>query len=175
MGAHRLLLKGVAAFEDAYHVPLILSGPGVPVGREVEHVVSLMDMAPTLVGLTTGGEFPCHGRSLLPLLGSEPPAWNSEAFAEFHGQRFFWTQRIVWTDRYKYVFNGFDFDELYDLESDPHELVNLAPDPAYAGVLREMATRMWAHVREIGDDNLRDSHYGMFLFAPVGPAREIQE
>ena len=38
------------------------------------------------------------------------------------------------TDRYKYVYNAFDFDELYDLEQDPHEMVNLihpsrAPQP----------------------------------------------
>ena len=30
-------------------------------------------------------------------------------------------QRQVLTARYKYVFNGFDFDELYDLATDPHE------------------------------------------------------
>ena len=75
----------------------------------------------------------------------------------------------MWTERYKYVFNGFDYDELYDLEADPHEMVNLARDPRYADLCRDMAARMWAHVCAIGDDNMRDSHYGMFLFAPVGP------
>jgi arylsulfatase A-like enzyme len=70
----------------------------------------------------------------------------------------------------KYVFNGFDFDELYDLEADPYELTNLAPDPAYADVLREMVTQMWQRMRETDDFNMVHSHYGMFRYAPVGPA-----
>jgi hypothetical protein len=67
------------------------------------------------------------------------------------------------------VLNGFDFDELYDLEADPYEMQNLAPDPAYADVLREMASRMWYRIRETGDFNMYNSHYGMFRYAPVGP------
>jgi arylsulfatase A-like enzyme len=168
-GAHRLMLKGVPAFEDAYRVPLILSGPGVPAGRRVEQITSLMDLAPTLVGLTTGDDFPCYGRSLLPLLGSNEPEWDSEAFAEFHGQRFFYTQRVLWRDNYKYVFNGFDVDELYDLFADPYEMHNLAHDPAYLPVLEGMAGRMWDIARETDDFNMYQAQYGMFRFAPVGP------
>ena len=73
--------------------------------------------------------------------------------------------------QYKYVFNGFDFDELYDLEADPYEITNLASDPAYAAILSEMATRMWQRVHETGDLNMVHSHYGMFRYAPVGPNR----
>ncbi len=72
MGAHRLFLKGIPAFEEAYHVPLVLNGPGVPQGRTVPDVTSLMDLAASIVPLTTGGDFPAEGRSLLPLLQPEP-------------------------------------------------------------------------------------------------------
>jgi hypothetical protein len=71
--------------------------------------------------------------------------------------------------QFKYVFNGFDFDEMYDLEADPYELTNLAPDPAYADILREMATRMWRCIHETGDFDMTSSHYWMFRYAPVGP------
>lgn len=172
-GAHRLMLKGVPAFEEAYRIPLILNGPGIPAGRQVEKVVSLIDLAPTIVGLTTGGQFPCHGRSLLPLLRpqqrSEEAEWQSEAFAEFHGQRFFYTQRTLWRDNYKYVFNGFDEDELYDLDADPHEMRNLFHDPGHRPVLEAMAGRMWEIARQTDDFNLHQAQYGMFRFAPVGP------
>jgi choline-sulfatase len=46
---------------------------------------------------------------------------------------------MICVQQYKHVFNGFDFDELHDLETDPYEVTNLAPDPAYANILRRMA------------------------------------
>jgi arylsulfatase A-like enzyme len=76
---------------------------------------------------------------------------------------------VLCAQQYKYVFSGFDFDELYDLEADPYELTNLAPDPAYADVLREMAERMWRRIHETDDFNMYSFHHGMFRYAPVGP------
>jgi hypothetical protein len=67
------------------------------------------------------------------------------------------------------VFNGFDLDELYDLEADPYELTNLVPDPVYADTFLQMASRMWRRVRETDDFNMVHLHYGMFRYAPVGP------
>jgi arylsulfatase A-like enzyme len=169
LGAHRLLLKGVAAFEEAYKVPLVLKGPGVTAGRSIDRVVSLLDLAPTLVELTIGGDFPCHGRSLVPLLEGDAPTWNDEAFAEFHGQRFAYTQRTLWRDQHKYVFNTFDEDELYDLADDPHEMRNRARDQVMRPVLEAMAARMWEIVRETDDRSLLESQYGVLRYAPVGP------
>ncbi len=169
LGAHRLLLKGVAAFEEAYKVPLVLKGPGVVAGRRIERVVSLLDVAPTIVELAIGARFPCHGRSMVPLLQPGTPAWRDEAFAEFHGQRFAYTQRTLWRDQYKYVFNTFDEDELYDLANDPHEMLNLARDPAMRSVEEAMAARMWQIVRETDDGSLLASQYGVMRYAPVGP------
>ncbi|MCG3209520.1 MAG: Choline-sulfatase [Anaerolineae bacterium] len=170
MGGHRLMLKGIPAFEEAYRVPLILAGPGIPAGRELDQIVSLLDLPATLTQLTTGGNFAGQGRSLGPLLaGPTASDWPNEAFAECHGQRFYYTQRVLWRDNFKYVFNGFDFDELYNLAADPHELTNLAAEPAYQPVLAQMAARMWQIIRDTGDDNLLKAQYGMFRFAPVGP------
>jgi len=169
MGAHRLMLKGVPAFEEAYRVPLIVKGPGIPAGRRIDHIVSLIDLAATITELTISERFSCQGRSLMPLLRGEESAWTDEAFAEMHGQRFFYTQRVLWRGRYKYVFNGFDEDELYDLEEDPHEMHNLAGDPSHQAIAEEMAARMWEIIRATGDFNMYQAQYGMFRFAPVGP------
>ena len=170
LGAHGLFLKGVPAFEEAYRVPLILRGPGVPAGRTVAAPVGLIDLGPTLVRLLLGEDYPSHGRDLAPHLGdADPAATVGEAFAEFHGQRLRYTQRILWRDRWKYVFNGFAEDELYDVGTDPNELANLAADPAHAATLRSMAARLWGIVRDTDDRTLGDAQYGMFRFAPVGP------
>lgn len=167
LGAHGLWLKGVAAFEEAYRVPLVLRGPGVASGLRVDAPVSLLDLPRTLVRLLLGSDFGGHGRDLGPWLEGGQGA--GEAYAEFHGQRFGYTQRIVWQGAHKYVFNGFDEDELYDLEADPFERRNLARDPASRPRLRALATRMWARARESGDRTFAEAQYGMFRFAPVGP------
>ena len=169
MAEHRLMLKGIPAFEGAYRVPLILSGPGIAAGRQVNEIVSLLDLVPTLVQLTTGDDFHGHGRSLLPLLQSMETDWQSEAYAECHGQRFNYTQRVLWRDNNKYIFNGFDEDELYDLAADPHELHNLSGDPQQRSVLESMAARMWEIMHQTGDTTMVQAQYGMFRFAPVGP------
>jgi arylsulfatase A-like enzyme len=80
---------------------------------------------------------------------------------------------VLCARQYKYIFNGFDFDELYDLEADPYEMHNLASDPTHTDLLREMAGRMWQRVRETGDFNMLNSHYGMFRYAPVRPGGSI--
>lgn len=169
MGAHRLLLKGVPAFEEVYRVPLLMSGPGVPEETVIDRVVSLLDLAPTLTEFALDEPLEGHGRSLVPLLSDASAPWRDEAYAEMHGQRLSYTQRVVWRDRYKYVFNGFDVDELYDLEDDPHELRNRAGDPAMRDVLVSMAAAMWAHVHETNDFTLAQAQDGMYRFLPVGP------
>jgi len=42
-------------------------------------------------------------------------------------------------------------EELYDVEADPHELRNLAGDPAHAAILREMRRALEAWQRDTGD------------------------
>lgn len=174
LGAHGLFLKGVAPFEEVYKVPLLISGPGITPGTVVSEPVSLLDLGRTLVSLLLGAKFGGHGRDLSARLRGGPPDEDAQAYAEFHGQRLRYTQRIVWRGRYKYVFNGFDDDELYDLESDPHELHNLADEPAAADALRELTTAMWRVAERTGDETLSRAEYGMFRFAAVGPRGDEQ-
>jgi arylsulfatase A-like enzyme len=172
MGTHGLLMKGPPPYEETYRIPLLVRWPGVAQpGTTSDALANIMDLAPTLAEMAGCEPLPgCQARSLVPLLRGKPAgAAFEQDFAEFHGQRFFYTQRIVWWRQYKYVLNGFDFDELYDLEADPYEMHNLATDLAYADLLREMASRMWQRIRETGDFNMYNSHYGMFRYVPVGP------
>ena len=183
LGAHGLWLKGVPAFEETYRVPLLLAGPGVTAGTRCQRPVSLVDLGATLTRLLLNRDFPGHGRDQTPLLRDDCTARDSaptmpgaatqpiaaDAYAEFHGQRFAFTQRVVWQGRHKLVFNAFDEDELYDLDDDPFELSNLAAQPEHQATLREMTALMWRVALQTGDDTFTESHYGTLRFAAVGP------
>jgi arylsulfatase A-like enzyme len=91
-----------------YNIPLILAGPGVPArGQDDDTLTSLVDVGPTLLDLCGLSPLPtAHGRSLRPVLkgAADPSTWR-DAFAEFFGQRFVYTQRLVWHWPWKYVFS----------------------------------------------------------------------
>ena len=63
-------------------------------------------------------------------------------------------------------------DELYDLRADPHEMHNLAADPAYADVVREMCRRMWRFAYH--EDDTAINPYITVGLAPYGPAEAFR-
>ena len=79
-------------------------------------------------------------------------------FSEFHGYEPCLTSiRMVRTKQWKYVYNPFSVDELYDMESDPHEIHNLAPRIGHKAVLNRMKERMIEWMRATNDDLGRKS------------------
>ncbi len=176
-GEHGLFSKGIPCFRGAYNVPAVMRFPkgiqGAP--RRVDEFVSLADFAPTfleLAGVETDREF--TGRSLVPLLrGETPEDWRDEMQFQCDGVELFVTQRAVMTKQYKYVFNGFDEDELYDLTKDPHEMHNVAGDPGYDQIKREMCGRLWRFAAE-QKDRVHCSYITTGI-APYGPADAFRE
>jgi choline-sulfatase len=123
-------------FEWAARVPLIVHAPWCFAPRRVDQHVSLMDIMPTLVELGSGDQTMSFadrldGHSLLPLLdGGErdgPDTVLGEILCETAISPVFMVRR----GRYKYVYSAPDPEQLYDLESDPDELHNLAAEPGF--------------------------------------------
>ena len=170
-GEHGLFAKGIPCFDGAYHVPAIIRWPGVAqAGQRVDALVSLADFAPTFLaaaGLPVERSF--SGASLLPLLRGERPAnWREAVFTQCNGVELYYSQRSVRTQDYKYTFNGFDQDELYDLRLDPHEQINRAGDPAYDGVKRDLLRRLWQFAYQ--EEDAMINPYITVSLAPYGPA-----
>jgi arylsulfatase A-like enzyme len=154
MGAHGLFFKGVTAFEECYRIPLFARCPALfPGGKVCDEFATLIDLAPTFIEAGQGDPLPeCHGRSLLPLLrGENPPDWPQDFLGQFHGSELLYTQRVLATKTHKYVFNGFDFDELYDLEKDPAETRNLYFSQEHQDVLEDSVARLWKRSLAVGD------------------------
>jgi arylsulfatase A-like enzyme len=175
-GDHGLFCKGIPCFRGAYHVPAVIRWPAglAGPGRRVDELVSLADFAPTFLELA-GVEVPegLYGRSLVPFLRNEPPdSWREALITQCNGVELYFTQRSILTKTHRYTFNGFDFDELYDLRKDPHETVNLAGDESCAQVKRELYAEMMRLQSEAGD--ACPSAYITVGLHPWGPAEAFR-
>ncbi len=153
-GAHRMNDKGPAMYEDIYRIPLIVREPGVAGGKVEDRFATLTDLTPTFLDLADIPPPPeLDGRSLLPLIhGEEVSGWPREVIGEFHGHHFPYPQRMIRTDRYKLVVNPADVNELYDLQTDPHELQNRYDRPEFGDVQRELMSRLYGKLKDRGDN-----------------------
>lgn len=167
LGIHRGLTdKALFMYEQTNRVPLVIKAPanrriadGTPrfprAGEQEDRFAGTCDLYSTFLdyaGLSRA-DAELDGRSLRPLIEHDPGlAWRDQIVTECSGLDFLLvTQRALRYLNYKYVFNGGDLEELYDLAADPHELDNLAPDPARAALLREMRLRLDRWLAENND------------------------
>jgi arylsulfatase A-like enzyme len=153
-GSHRQFNKGPMMYEQTYRIPLVVRDPRTDTVEESDAFVRLHDLMPTFLDWADA-EAPAetHARSLRPLLsGDDPDGWPDSVYAQYHGDEFgLYSQRMVRTDRYKFVYNGPDRNELYDLREDPHELRNLVEHPHYADVREDLQARLTAWMRDVDD------------------------
>jgi arylsulfatase A-like enzyme len=140
MGEHRMTPGKMTAFDTDIHVPLIVTGPGVPAGRTVEEIVQNTDLCPTFAELGVATAPPgVDGRSLAPLLrGEKPEGWRTLALVEHRGPVRNVadpdlpgsrsgnppTYEAIRTATSLYVEYADGEKEYHDLTSDPHELHN---------------------------------------------------
>lgn len=169
VGAHGFDAHNFGPFEEIYRVPLLVSGPGVSAGGSCDAPVCLHDLCPTICEWGGAEEIDVPDScSLVPAMAGEPIE-RSGAYAESQGTRFSLTQRIWWQGKWKFAFNGFDFDELYDLETDPGETTNLARMPEYRDTVERMMREVWREIRETGDRAIEETHYFSMRMGVVGP------
>ena len=186
VGNHRMWIKGWIPYEECYRVPLIMRWPArIRPGLRSNGLVLIHDLAYTYVDVAGARPLPYHeGRSLLPLAESPERAdWPDQILCAYYGGEFLYTQRIAITDRYKYVFNGFGLDELYDLKADPEEIHNVVAQPAYTDVTDDMRARLYELMEQFGDpfadpsphfsmpDSSPPNRYGAPRYLPRGTRR----
>ncbi|MCK4751833.1 MAG: sulfatase [Planctomycetes bacterium] len=126
---HGGVLHGRTQFQELIHVPLIFQGLNLPRGRRVEHMVSLVDVFPTVLALAgVGVPSAIDGVDLSPLWrerGFEPPMRFIFAEAD-HNNKKDDIKRAIRQQRYKLHYDILtDKTQLYDLSEDPGEKVNI--------------------------------------------------
>lgn len=157
LGEHGLWQKR-ALYEGATRVPLILRWPGkLAAGKKRTEVVEHLDLTRTLYDLCG---VPCRlessGRSFAPLLLGREQDWKNRARIELtstislpKGTELksggdkppagYWALRM---DHWKYIEHSSEERGLYDLASDPGELVNLVQQPKYVDLVQAMRSEL---------------------------------
>ena len=126
--------KGGLMVEETMAIPLLLRGPAVPVGATCDHLVSNLDIPPTLLRLCgLGGETGCHGRGLLEADGKLPAAGRRGYMAQHYGLHEPILQRAYYSGHWKLVVQEDGFAELYDLKNDPCEIRKPRTGPTARG------------------------------------------
>jgi arylsulfatase A-like enzyme len=156
MGSQGLWQKMVA-YEESIRVPMMMRLPGkISPGIRSQANVSLIDLVPTLLSIT--GEQPASdmlGQDLSPTFGGDKAFRGHPYLYSEHKPLGDWHQAVEWrlvTDnRFKYIWNQYDLDELYDLEADPYELVNMVDHPEKADILRKFRTQLLMWMEDTDD------------------------
>ncbi len=172
LGAHGMYCKNFSGSEEIYNIPLIVAGPNVAEGVVSHARVGSHELGPTILDHVDAPPIDAPDSQSFAALLPDPAAGEDQfqqGYAEYFGGRMILTQRIVYDGPWKFVFNGFDFDELYNLEDDPYEMTNLAEAPEHQEVLQHMCALMWKYVDRTDDRSLKNSHYPILRVAPFGP------
>jgi arylsulfatase A-like enzyme len=169
VGEYGLQRKGAGIPEVLARIPMIFQGHGVQPGQVRRELVSIVDVLPTICEMVGSPiPEGVQGRSLEPLLRGEqvPTAVFSSMYAErgyggltygpeerprlhypYEGPTFdelntvtqSGASRMVRRGDHKLVAHSTGEGELYDLRTDPTEVVNLFDDPEHADVRQELA------------------------------------
>lgn len=166
-------------YEGSSHIPFIVKWPEkyhYTKGGKVDEVVELRDVLPTFIDVA-GGKVPAamDGKSVKTLMDGNAGKWRKYLDLEHatcYSDDNYW---CALTDGHlKYIWRlHTGTEELFDLRKDPQELHNVASDKKYKKQLTEMRQHMVEHLKERGDEFVKDGKLQVMkrtlLYSPLFP------
>jgi arylsulfatase A-like enzyme len=162
LGSHGLMGKQ-SLYEDVMKVPFLVSGPGVPVGK-TDALAYLFDIPPTIyeyAGITIPKGL--DGVSLMPVIRGDTDKVRDRLFMAYKT----W-ERSVRDDTWKLIrYPQINVSRLYNLKSDPREIVDLANNAEHREVANTMMDLMEEEQKRYGDKTpLTSASPGKAAFTP---------
>lgn len=146
VGSHGLLGKQ-SVYEHAMGCPLVIAGPGVPHGKS-SALTYLYDLMPTLLD-TVGVALPkgLEGHSLRPVWAGQAKQVRDSLYLTYENK-----MRAVTDGRFKLIrYPPIDHEQLFDLEADPDELVDLIDAAAHQATRTRLRALMTTHHNAVAD------------------------
>ena len=147
--------------DGCIRIPLVACGPGFAGGKVIDELVSLIDVAPTILA-AAGAPIPqtMRGRPLQQLVDGAATDWPQEIFLQISESH---CGRAIRTKRWKYSVRAPDKtgadassdvyveDFLYDMAADPHERHSLVAEPSLSAVRAELAAVLKRRMAAAGE------------------------
>ena len=147
VGEHGLFGKQNLYEFGGMHVPFVLAGPGIPKGTS-DAFVYLMDLFPTFAEFG-GAKLPAgiEGKSLASIIAGRETKVRDLCYTGYRD-----CQRAVRDQRWKLIrYPLVDVTQLFDLQTDPRELTNLAAQPAHGAKVVELTALLEKEMAAHGD------------------------
>jgi arylsulfatase A-like enzyme len=134
--SEKLKYRKTQLWEESARCPLMIKAPGLTrPGKRCGRVVNLMDLYPTLIdlcGLPQRADI--AGRSIRELLARPDARWDYPTLTTYQKGN-----HSIRSERWRYTKYADGVEELYDHKNDPMEWMNLAENPKYGTVKRDLA------------------------------------
>ncbi len=135
-------------YEHSLKPPLILAGPGIPPGKQIDTRVYYQDVMPTTLELA-GVEVPDYVefKSLLPLINGEREEQYERIYGAYREH-----QRAVIEDDFKLIYYPkIDHYRMFNLAEDPFEMNDLVADANYSDQLLKLKKALVVLMEEMED------------------------
>ena len=127
-------------YEDSASIPLVMSGPDIPVGKVIDTPITLVDFHPSLLEMTTGQtgnwDKTSDGVSFQKIQNGEEA--QRSVISEYHAV----ASRNAWyllrKGPYKLIYYLDSPNQLFDVINDPMESIDLAQKPEHTVLLQSM-------------------------------------
>lgn len=157
LGEHKFWMK-VSLHEESVRVPMIIKVPGKK-PAVCNSFAELLDLYPTisqLAGLETSAHI--QGKSIVETLDNPDYEVRDMAFSVSQNGKTF----LLRNEKWAYI--QYDEDagsgiELFDMEKDPKQFINLASDEKYANIVVDFKNKLVQKLIEVRANDLEIAHY----------------